>query len=155
MKSKLLLLLLLLGFSQIQAQLDTQKRFQSDTRKYYVWNTDFQKYELVETEYEHSIIDIREIGSKTNGYIVISMVDNGQVRMHHGSIYNFTKDNENEGSWSIQSKFMRARLIYNPKENTMTYMYDSSDKRYKKLMVFTVAPDELPDANLKSVVKMD
>ena len=71
----------------MQAQLDTQKRFQSDTRKYYVWNADFQKYELVETEYEHSIIDIREIGSKTNGYIVISMVDNGQVRMHHGSIY--------------------------------------------------------------------
>jgi hypothetical protein len=155
MKSKLILLLFLLGFSQLQAQLDTQKRFQSDTRKYYVWNSDFQKYELVETEYEHSIIDIREIGSKTNGYIVISMVDNGQVRMHHGSIYNFTKDNENEGSWSIQSKFMRARLIYNPKENTMTYMYDNNDKRYKRLMVFTVAPDELPDANLKSVVKMD
>jgi len=110
---------------------------------------------LVETEYEHSIIDIREIGSKTNGYIVISMVDNGQVRMHHGSIYNFTKESENEGAWSIQSKFMRARLIYNPKENTMTYMYDSNDKRYKRLMVFTVAPDELPDANLKSVVKMD
>lgn len=155
MKSKFLLLLLLLGFSQLQAQLDTQKRFQSDTRKYYIWNADFQKYELVETEYEHSIIDIREIGSKTNGYIVISMVDNGQVRMHHGSIYNFTKDSENEGAWSIQSKFMRARLIYNPKENTMTYMYDSNDKRYKKLMVFTVSPDELPDANLKSVVKMD
>ena len=155
MKSKFLLLLLLLGFSQMQAQLDTQKRFQSDTRKYYVWNADFQKYELIETEYEHSIIDIREIGSKTNGYIVISMVDNGQVRMHHGSIYNFTKDSENEGAWSIQSKFMRARLIYNPKENTMTYMYDSNDKRYKKLMVFNVAPDELPDANLKSVVKMD
>ncbi|PJE41616.1 MAG: hypothetical protein CUR32_07185 [Flavobacterium sp.] len=155
MKSKFLLLLLLLGFSQLQAQLDTQKRFQSDTRKYYVWNADFQKYELVETEYEHSVIDIREIGSKTNGYIVISMVDNGQVRMHHGSIYNFTKDSENEGAWSIQSKFMRARLIYNPKENTMTYMYDSNDKRYKKLMVFTVSPDELPDANLKSVVKMD
>mgnify|MGYP006190942291 FL=1 len=155
MKSKLLLLLLLLGFSQLQAQLDTQKRFQSDTRKYYIWNADFQKYELVETEYEHSIIDIREIGSKTNGYIVISMVDNGQVRMHHGSIYNFTKDSENEGAWSIQSKFMRARLIYNPKENTMTYMYDSNDKRYKKLMVFTVSPDELPDANLKSVVKID
>ena len=69
MKSKFLLLLLLLGFSQLQAQLDTQKRFQSDTRKYYIWNADFQKYELVETEYEHSIIDIREIGSKTNGYI--------------------------------------------------------------------------------------
>ena len=155
MKSKFLLLLLLLGFSQLQAQLDTQKRFQSDTRKYYIWNADFQKYELVETEYEHSVIDIREIGSKTNGYIVISMVDNGQVRMHHGSIYNFTKDSENEGAWSIQSKFMRARLIYNPKENTMTYMYDSNDKRYKKLMVFTVSPDELPDANLKSVVKMD
>ena len=48
MKSKFLLLLLLLGFSQLQAQLDTQKRFQSDTRKYYIWNADFQKYELVE-----------------------------------------------------------------------------------------------------------
>ena len=86
MKSKLLLLLLLLGFNQMQAQLDTQKRFQSDTRKYYVWNADFQKYELVETEYEHSIIDIREVGSKTNGCIVISMVDNGQIRAFLGLV---------------------------------------------------------------------
>ena len=155
MKSKLIIVFLLTCIANLHAQVDTQKRFQSDSRKYYVWNTDFQKYELIETEYEHSVIDIREIGSKSNGYIVISMVDNGQVRMHHGSIYNFTKDSENEGAWSIQSKFMRARLIYNPKENTMTYMYDSNDKRYKRLMVFTVAPDELPDANLKSVVKMD
>jgi hypothetical protein len=50
---------------------------------------------------------------------------------------------------------MRARLVYNPKENTMTYMYDGNNKRYKRLMVFTVAPDELPEANLKSVVRME
>jgi hypothetical protein len=155
MKSKLILLFLVTCFSNLQAQVDTQKRFQSDTRKYYVWNTDFEKYELIETEYEHATIDIREIGSKTNGYIVISMIDNGQVRMHHGSIYNFSKDSDTEGSWSIQSKYMRARLVYNPKENTMTYMYDGNNKRYKRLMVFTVAPDELPEANLKSVVRME
>ncbi|MBP6557166.1 MAG: hypothetical protein KAX93_01495 [Flavobacterium sp.] len=155
MKAKLILFFFFVCLVNLQAQVDTQKRFQSDSRKYYIWNADFEKYELVETEYEHATIDIREIGSKTNGYIVISMIDNGQVRMHHGSIYNFTKDSDTEGAWSIQSKFMRARLIYNPKENTMTYMYDGNNKRYKRLMVFTVAPDELPEANLKSVVKAD
>lgn len=156
MKTKFLLLLLLASFATLHAQVDTQKRFQSDSRKYYVWNTDFEKYELVETEYEHSVIDIREIGSKTNGYVIISMIDNGQTRLHHGSIYNFTKDAENEGSWMIQSKFMRAKLTYNPKDNTMTYLYDGDSKRYKRIMIFTVAPDEIPNASLKaSMVKLD
>lgn len=156
MKTKLILVLFFVCLFNLQAQTDTQKRFQSESRKYYVWNTEFEKYELIETEYEHSVIDIREIGSKTNGYIVISMIDNGQARLHHGSIYNFTKDNENEGSWLIQSKYMKAKLIYNPKENTMTYLYDGDNKRYKRLMVFTVAPDELPNATLKTTwVKAD
>jgi hypothetical protein len=155
MKTKLFFLLLCVFSLNMQAQIDTQKRFQSDSRKYYVWNIDHEKYELQETEYEHSVIDIREIGSKTNGYIVITMIDNGQSRLHHGSIYNYSKDSENEGSWSIQSKFMRAKLTYNPKENTITYLYEADKKRYNRLMIFNVAPDEFPNTSLKTVVKAD
>ena len=156
MKAKFILFFLFVSLTNLQAQTDTQKRFQSDSRKYYVWSTDFEKYELIETEYENSVIDIREIGSKSNGYVIISMIDNGQTRLHHGSIYNFTKDSDTEGSWSLQSKFMRAKLTYNPKDNTMTYLYDGDNKRYKRLMIFTVAPDELPNASLKTtIVKAD
>lgn len=152
MKIKLIIVLLFICIWDIHSQVDIQKRFQSDNRKYYIWNKEFEKYELRETEYENSVIDIREIGSKTNGYIVISMVDNGQVRMHHGSIIDFTQTSEEEGTWLIRSKFMRAKLIYNPKENTITYLYEVNDKRYNKLMIFNVTPDEIPNASLKSVV---
>jgi hypothetical protein len=152
MKIKLITVLLFICIWDIHSQVDIQKRFQSDNRKYYIWNKEFEKYELRETEYENSVIDIREIGSKTNGYIVISMVDNGQVRMHHGSIIDFTQTSEEEGTWLIRSKFMRAKLIYNPKENTITYLYEVNEKRYNKLMIFNVTPDEIPNASLKSVV---
>ena len=155
MKTRFALFLVLFFSWNIKAQIDTQKRFQSDSRKYYVWNTEFDKYELKETEFENSVIDIREIGSKTNGYIAISMIDNGQVRLHHGSIIEFTQTSEEEGTWLIRSKFMRAKLIYNPKENTITYLYDAENKRYSKLMIFSVSPDALPNASLKSVVKTD
>ena len=152
MKIKLITVLLFICIWDIHSQVDIQKRFQSDNRKYYIWNKEFEKYELRETEYENSVIDIREIGSKTNGYIVISMVDNGQVRMHHGSIIDFSQTSEEEGTWLIRSKFMRAKLIYNPKENTITYHYEVNDKRYNKLMIFNVTPDEIPNASLKSIV---
>jgi hypothetical protein len=155
MRTKFILLLVLFFSLNMLAQVDIQKRFQSDTRKYYVWNKEFDKYELMETEYENSVVDVREIGSKTNGYIVISMVDNGQVRMHHGSIYQFKQDSEEEGTWLIRSKFMRGKLTYNPKENTITYLYDADDKRYNKLMIFYVTPDEAPNASLKAIVKSD
>jgi hypothetical protein len=155
MKAKLILLFLCVFGWNMHAQIDTQKRFQSDTRKYYIWNKEFEKYELKETEYENSVIDIREIGSKTNGYIVISMIDNGQVRLHHGSIVEFTQTSETEGTWLIRSKFMRAKLVYNPKENTITYLYDVDGKRYSKLMIFSVTPDEIPNASLKTVAKTD
>jgi len=154
MKTRFALILVLVFAWNVNAQIDMQKRFQSDSRKYYVWNNEFNKYELKETEYENSIIDIREIGSKTNGYIAISMVDNGQVRLHHGSIYEF-QGSETEGTWLIRSKFMKAKLVYNPKENTMTYLYDAEGKRYSKLMIFSVVPDEFPNASLKSMVKTD
>ena len=155
MKTRFALILVLLASWSINAQIETQKRFQSDSRKYYVWNNEFDKYELKETEYENSVIDIREIGSKTNGYIALSMIDNGQVRLHHGSIYEFTQTSETEGTWLIRSKFMKAKLVYNPKENTITYLYDAENKRYSKLMIFSVAPDELPNASLKAYVKTD
>lgn len=154
MKTRFALILVLISSLSMKAQIDTQKRFQSDSRKYYVWNNEFDKYELKETEYENSVIDIREIGSKTNGYIAISMIDNGQVRLHHGSIYEF-QGTETEGTWLIRSKFMRAKLVYNPKENTITYLYDAENKRYSKLMIFSVAPDEVPNASLKAFVKTD
>jgi len=155
MKTNFVLILVFICSLSIHSQIDSQKRFQSDSRKYYVWNTEFDKYELKETEYENSVIDIREIGSKTNGYIAISMVDNGQVRLHHGSITEFTQTSETEGTWLIRSKFMRAKVVYNPKENTITYLYDAERKRYSKLMIFSVAPDALPNASLKTVVKND
>ncbi len=155
MKTSFALILVLVCSFSINAQIDSQKRFQSDSRKYYVWNKEFDKYELKETEFENSVIDIREIGSKTNGYITISMIDNGQVRLHHGSITEFTQTSENEGTWLIRSKFMRAKLVYNPKENTITYLYDAENKRYSKLMIFSVVPDALPNASLKTVVKND
>jgi hypothetical protein len=155
MKTGFALFLVLIFSWNVKAQIDTQKRFQSDSRKYYVWNNEFDKYELKETEYENSVIDIREIGSKTNGYIAISMIDNGQVRLHHGSIYEFTQTSETEGTWLIRSKFMKAKLVYNPKENTVTYLYDVNGKRYDKLMIFAVSPDEAPHAGLKTVVRSD
>jgi hypothetical protein len=83
------------------------------------------------------------------------MVDNGQVRMHHGSIYQFKQDSEEEGTWLIRSKFMRGKLTYNPKENTITYLYDADDKRYNKLMIFYVKTDDAPNASLKAIVKSD
>jgi hypothetical protein len=148
-KTLLFLLISCAGFAQI----DIQKRFQSDSRKYYIWNNEFEKYELIETEFENTVIDIREIGSKTNGYIVISMFDNGATRLHHGSITNFSQDGDNEGTWQIRSKFMKAKLTYNPKDNTMMYFYDADNKRYNRLMIFSVSPDELPNASLKPIAR--
>ena len=148
--NKNLLIIVLLAFSwNIKAQIDSQKRFQSDSRKYYVWSVEHSVYELQENEFEHSIIDIREIGSKSNGYLVISMVDNGLARLQHGSITNFTQDNEDGGSWQVRSKYMKGKLTYNPKKNTMTYLYDSSNSRYNRIIVFTVAPDT--DTDLASI----
>lgn len=157
MKLKLLILLLFLSGIKTYSQIDFQKRFQSNTRKYYTWNDDYKKYELRETEFENSVIDIREIGSKTNGYIVVSLVDNGTVRLLHGSIYEYSQPNKEQGAWLIRSKFMKAKLIYNPKENTMTYLYEADDKnkRYNKIMIFDVLPDEKPFVGLKSFAYSD
>ncbi len=122
------------------AQVDTQIRFDSDSRQFYMWNEDRGSYELRETEHEHSVIDIREIGSKGNGYIIISLADNGQSRIFHGSITGFNNDENKEGSWSMRSKSLQGRLTYNPEKHTITYTYEAHDKRYNKILVFSLRP---------------
>ncbi len=139
----------------VYSQTDTQKRFQSETRKFYVWNKEVEKYELKDTEYENSVIDIREIGSKSNGYITISMVDNGLSKLQHGSIYDYKQTSDNEGSWFINSKYMKGKVTYNPKENTITFLYGAEEKRYTKLMIFYVKEDKAPNAGLKTIEKFD
>ncbi|HEX8563491.1 MAG TPA: hypothetical protein VF676_10975 [Flavobacterium sp.] len=145
MKKSLALLALL--FSALSfAQVDSQTRFISDSRQFYMWNAEKDDYELRETEYENSLIDIREIGSKSNGYVVISLTDNGVVRMYHGSITQFTSK-ENEGSWSLRSKLLQGKLTYNPEKNQFTYMYEAGDKRYNKIFVFNVSTDKVASVN--------
>ncbi|OYU83636.1 MAG: hypothetical protein CFE24_10315 [Flavobacterium sp. BFFFF2] len=122
------------------SQLDNQTRFTSDSREYFIWSEEKGKYELHETEYEHSLIDLREIGSKTNGYVTLSLVDNGTARLYHGSIYEYRLDgpDNDQGIWSLRNKVMRSRLLYNPKENTVTYSFEADDIRYRKFFVFHI-----------------
>ena len=147
---KTLSLLLLVLCSSLYAQVDTQSRFESDSRQFYVWNEDKGKYELRETEYEHSVIDIREIGSKNNGYIVISLSDNGESRIFHGSITGFQAE-ESEGSWSMRSKLLKGKLTYSPEKNTFTYTYEATEKRYNKILIFTVRPEDVRSRSLTGI----
>jgi hypothetical protein len=139
---RLLTFFLLFFSTAIFAQVDTQTRFNSDSRQYYVWNDASNSYLLQETEYEHSQIDIREIGSKSNGYIVIGLVDNGKSRLFHGSITGYSTSEKKEGTWQMRSKTMKGKLTYNPAENTFTYLYDANEKRYQRILIFTVNPQE-------------
>lgn len=139
MKNTLFLLLLFIS-SNAFAQVDTQTRFTSDSRQYYVWNDAQNSYELRETEHEHSLIEIREVGSKSSGYIVISLTDDGQSRIFHGSITGFANNDMNEGSWSMRSKTLQGRVTYNAEKHTVTYTYEANDKRYNKILVFSLRP---------------
>lgn len=139
MKNIYNILFLFIGWSSF-AQVDTQTRFTSDSRQYYVWNDDRNSYELRETEHEHSLIEIREVGSKSAGYIVISLTDGGQSRIYHGSITAFANNDMNEGVWSMRSKTLQGRLTYNAEKHTVTYTYEANDKRYNKILVFTLRP---------------
>lgn len=139
MKNTLFLLLLFISANAF-AQVDTQTRFTSDSRQYYVWNDAQNSYELRETEHEHSLIEIREVGSKSSGYIVISLTDDGQSRIFHGSITGFANNEMNEGSWSMRSKTLQGRVTYNAEKHTVTYTYEANDKRYNKILVFSLRP---------------
>ncbi len=123
-------------------QTDSQMRYNSDFRQFYMWNDERQTYELRDTEYEHSVIDIREINARNNGYVAISMTDDAKTRMYHGTITGFQKD-EAETTWALRSKILKSKLVLNTKENTVTYSYeaDQEKQRYMKIFVFRLSDD--------------
>ena len=137
-----LLLLFILTASAASAQIDTQTRYTSDSRQYYVWSDESNSYVLRETEYEHTTIDIRELGSKSNGYIAISMVDDGISRLFHGSITAYSMNEKQEPTWQMRSKIMKGKLTFNPEAKTFTYVYDANEKRYQRIMVFNLKTAE-------------
>lgn len=134
---KLLFSLFLLSISCfIYSQSNSQIRFQSDSRLYYVWNEEKQEYLLQETEYENSIIEIREIGSKTNGYIIVTLNDNGVVRLYHGSIVDYFVNHEKESVWVMRSKNTKGKLMYNEAKKSFWFSFESNEKRYLKVFEF-------------------
>jgi hypothetical protein len=135
----------LLTAATLSAQVDTQTRYTSDSRQYFVWNDASGSYVLKDNEFENSVIDIREIGSRSNGYIAISMVDDGVARLFHGSITAFSVNAKNEPTWQLRSKTLRSKLTYNPDDHTFTYVYEADEKRYNKIFVFKLTPEENQD----------
>lgn len=143
----------LLLFFGLNAQAQTtptkvneQRRFNSDSRLFYVWNAERDAYDLKDTEYESSVIDIREINTKSNGYIVISLTDDGKTRLYHGSIVNYSIDDEGVATWILRSKSARGKVALDPKKKKITYSFESNETRYVKIFVFNLffAGDENP-----------
>lgn len=144
MKQLILTAVLLCG-AALSAQTDTQTRFTSDNRQYYVWSDASGSYIMKENELENSVIDIREIGSKSNGYISISMVDDGIARLYHGSITGYSVNAKNEPTWQLRSKTLKSKLTFNPEDHTFTYVYEADEKRYNKIFIFKLKPEANED----------
>lgn len=144
MKKLLFLAFLFCGLAT-QAQVDTQTRFTSDSRQYYVWSDASSAYIMRENEFENSVIDIREINAHGNGYISISLVDDGKARLYHGSITGYTVNEKKEPTWQLRSKTLKSKLTYNPDDHTFTYVYEADEKRYNKIFVFKLTPEENED----------
>jgi hypothetical protein len=142
---QLLLSLLLLSSVALSAQVDNQTRFTSDSRQYYVWNEASSSYIMRENEFENSVIDIREINAHGNGYISISLVDDGKARLYHGSITAYSVNEKKEPTWSLRSKVLKSKLTYDPDGHTFTYLYEADGKRYNKIFVFKLIPEENQD----------
>ncbi len=130
-------LLLFIGFSTF-AQTNTQRRFESDTRTFFVWNADADKYDQKDSEFESTVIDIREINSKSNGYICIALTDDGKTRLYHGSIVQNSVDDKGVSTWVLRSQNARGKVIYDPFEKKITYSYESNGERYAKVFVFNL-----------------
>ena len=144
MKYRILLLFVFINtvlFAQAE-KINSQLRFDSDSRLFYVWNDAKDAYDLRDTEYENSLIDIREIGSKSNGYVVITLVDDGKVRTYHGSIASYNIDEKGLSTWVIRSKNARGKLVLDPTKKTFTYSYESNEKRYVKIFIFNIKPED-------------
>lgn len=146
MRNTIALILVLLQtvlFAQQQPEkVNDQKRYKSDNRMFYVWNEERDAYDLRDTEFENSVIDIREIGSRNNGYIMIALTDDGKVRTYHGSIAGFTIDEQGNSTWVMRSKNARGKLVLDIKKKTLTYSYESNEKRYIKIFIFHIADDD-------------
>ena len=91
-----------------------------------------------ETEFENSVIVIRELNSKGNGYISISLNDDSIVRVFHGSIISVSVDENDISTWVIRSKDARGKVVLDPRKNIITYSYESNDTRYLKVFVFNI-----------------
>ena len=128
-------------------KVNEQRRFNSDSRLFYAWNAERDAYDLKDTEFETSVIDIREINTKSSGYIVISMTDDGKTRLYHGSIINYSVDDEGIATWILRSKSARGKVSLDPKKKRITYSFESNETRYVKIFVFNLffAGDENPE----------
>ncbi len=143
----LLLFTTAIGAAQtMPTKVNEQRRFNSDSRLFYVWNQEKDAYDLKDTEYESSVIDIREINTKSSGYIVISMTDDGKTRLYHGSIINYSIDDDGVATWILRSKSARGKVALDPKKKRITYSFESNETRYVKIFVFNLffAGDENP-----------
>jgi hypothetical protein len=119
-------------------KLNDQRRFFSDSRLFYAWNQEKDAYDLKDVEYETSVIDIREINTKSNGYIAIALTDDGKTRLYHGSIVNYSVDEEGLSTWILRSKSARGKLSLDHKKKKITYSFESNEKRYVKIFVFNL-----------------
>lgn len=120
------------------AQTDSQARYVSEFRQFFMWNEEKQTYELKDTEEEHSIIDIREQINKASGYVVISMTDDAKTRMYHGNITAYKQEN-GESTWSLRSKVLKSKVVLDAQKRTLTYSYEANDERYMKIFVFKLS----------------
>lgn len=123
------------------SQTDSQLRYVSNSRQFFMWNDKTQSYELKDNEEEHSVIDIREHINKNSGYAVITMTDDGKTRLFHGNITGYQSD-AGESSWSLRSKILKSRIVLNTAKKTLTYSYEANDERYMKIFVFKL---DFPD----------
>lgn len=136
--SFLLLVSIMVTAQTVPVKVNEQRRFNSDSRLFYVWNQEKDGYDLKDTEFESSVIDIREINTKSNGYIVISLTDDGKTRLYHGSIVNFSMDDEGVSTWIMRSKSARGKLVLDPAKKKITYSFESNETRYVKIFVFNL-----------------
>ena len=130
---------MVLSAQTFPTKVNEQTRYTSDSRLFYVWNNEKDAYDLRDTEFENSMIDIREIGTKNSGYIVISLNDDGKVRLYHGSIISYTVDEDGNATWVMRSKTARGKLVLNHKKKQFTYSFESNETRYVKIFIFSIS----------------
>lgn len=127
---------------QIPVKINNQSKYNSSSRVFYAWNEEKQVYDPKDSEFENSVIVIRELNSKGNGYISISLNDDSIVRVFHGSIISVSVDENDISTWVIRSKDARGKVVLDPHKNIITYSYESNDARYLKVFVFNIVYDQ-------------